>query len=97
MIWPDTNSPEFDGPRGDSIRQLILENRNRIGITVMFPQVSDDHHLSFGRRTMNICSRWAMAPYVGDPFIYKWLVASDNEGRYIATPVEIQHFDDTRF
>lgn len=34
----------------------------------------------------------ALAPYVGDPFYYEWIVGTDNYGRQIATDSRIVHY-----
>lgn len=39
---------------------------------------------------------WALAPYVGDPYVYVWRVATDTLGRSIASEAHIHHLPPLR-
>lgn len=103
LAYPDTEHPAY----ADVAEAIRADLSPRRVVTVAEftgpPPVAEWHAdgdsqpvqpLSTRMRTLTVQKACGTAPYVGKPFIYIWLVAADELGRWVAGPSSIAYLPD---
>ena len=96
-MWrpPDSASGQY-ADHADGVRMYMADGRS----TVFVPKparltfLGESGLASFGppwpdRWMLQVYPCTALAPYVDRPFIYRWLVAADDDDGYVSGPAEI--------
>lgn len=96
--WPDTEHLDYE-ESADQIRLLLDQPSIYVPIVPPIEAVfhSDDLspiNIQVETRKLNVRQAAGPAPYVDRPFVYRWRVAEDDSGRWVAGSAEIVYIED---
>lgn len=86
---PDTAHPAL-AAQAAFVRRLMSDGHHTVvlprpsGISMATAADTDPVAMSLKSSTLAVRRVWALAPYVGDPFVYVWLVAVDEANRWVS-------------